>query len=78
MGFPLDKSKSIVLTVTYSNERQLHNDQTGIIIYISTLTYILTSIKFMLLPFFVIYLDHDFILVQYLLEIKEEEYVNIK
>ncbi|CAF4394599.1 unnamed protein product, partial [Adineta steineri] len=38
IGFQLDKSKSIVLSVTYAEERQLSKDGTGVIVYISTIT----------------------------------------
>ncbi|CAF0960715.1 unnamed protein product [Rotaria sordida] len=36
VGFQLDKSKLIVFTITYFKERQLDNDQSGVILYIST------------------------------------------
>lgn len=35
-GFPLNKSKSIILTVVYKKEKVLHKEQTGILLDIST------------------------------------------
>ena len=39
LGFRFDQSKSLVLSIIYSNEEQIHNDQSGVILYISKLNY---------------------------------------
>jgi hypothetical protein len=36
LGFSLNKSNSIVLTITYTKEQRMHKDRSGIILYIST------------------------------------------
>ena len=40
LGFQLDKSKSIVLTVIYVQEQYVHKEQPRVIFYISSLMYV--------------------------------------
>ena len=39
-GFQIDKSKSVVLTVTYVQKPYVHRKPPGVVLHISTLTYV--------------------------------------